>query len=273
MLFKTPHNEQIFVAEILPERSYMFNQDLKTGLTIVWNRGKTANFKIDGKSMSLKQNCMIFLTEFHRIEEFEFEKMNVIQFNRPFYCVEKDDTEVGCRGILFFGAADLPKIVINAENLSKFMLLWEVFLMEMEEHDDLKLTMLRTMLKRFLVLCLRLYRREGKALPTDNVSVGIIREFNYLVEQYFRKHTTVAEYAELLNKSPKTLSNIFKKYIDHSPLQIIQNRRALEARRLLQTKEKPIKEIAYELGFSDIQTFSHFFKKQEGSSPTQFREK
>jgi AraC-like DNA-binding protein len=75
----------------------------------------------------------------------------------------------------------------------------------------------------------------------------------------------------MLNKSPKTLSNLFKKYNEKSPLQVIQNRTILEARRLLRYSDKSIKEIAYEIGYEDIQSFSRFFKKVEGISPSDFK--
>ena len=58
-----------------------------------------------------------------------------------------------------------------------------------------------------------------------------------------------------------------------TPLQFIQNRIMLEARRLLTYSEKAVSEIGYELGFSDIQVFSRFFKKNEGCSPQKFRER
>ncbi len=47
MKFQTAINETIFVSEIMPERSYMFDQDLKTGHSIVWNTGEKARFMID----------------------------------------------------------------------------------------------------------------------------------------------------------------------------------------------------------------------------------
>ena len=47
----------------------------------------------------------------------------------------------------------------------------------------------------------------------------------------------------------------------------------LEARRLLVYTERTISEIGYELGFSEIQSFSRFFKKEEGLSPIQFKKK
>jgi AraC-like DNA-binding protein len=59
--------------------------------------------------------------------------------------------------------------------------------------------------------------------------------------------------------------------IGKSPQQFIQERRILEAKRLLLYSLKPVKEIAYELGFEDIQTFSRFFKKIEKISPSDFK--
>jgi AraC-like DNA-binding protein len=47
----------------------------------------------------------------------------------------------------------------------------------------------------------------------------------------------------------------------------------LHARRQIQYSEKSIKEIAYDLGYEDIQTFSRFFKNKEGISPIEHRDK
>ena len=104
-------------------------------------------------------------------------------------------------------------------------------------------------------------------------TIGIIREFNYLVEKHFKTMTKVQDYAKLLHKSPKTLSNIFKKHIDKSPLQIINDRRLLEAKRLLQYSETPIQEISDELNFKDVPSFSHFFSNRMGTPPTFFRQR
>ena len=149
--------------------------------------------------------------------------------------------------------------------------MWEILMMEMEESDPLKLDMLRVLLKRFLILCIRIYKNQHHNLPTDNISVGLIREYNYLVEKYYKTKTRVSAYAKLLHRSPKTLANIFNKYIDKTPLQIINDRRLLEARRLLRYTDKTIQEIADELNFNDVQAFSHFFRTRQHASPSQFR--
>jgi AraC-like DNA-binding protein len=94
-----------------------------------------------------------------------------------------------------------------------------------------------------------------------------------LVEQHFKTKHSVAEYAQLLNKSPKTVYNIFSKKGAKNPLRYIQERKMHEARRLLQNSSMQIKEVAYEIGYDNIQAFSRFFKKQEGISPSKFKEK
>ena len=53
---------------------------------------------------------------------------------------------------------------------------------------------------------------------------------------------------------------MFSLYHQQSPQQIIFNRIALEAKRLLQFTDKQNQEIAYELGFNDPAHFSRFLK-------------
>ena len=125
------------------------------------------------------------------------------------------------------------------------------------------------MLKRFLILCVRLYKKQCR-LQADGPKLDLIREYNFLVEKHYREKHSVADYAEMLNRSPKTLANQFKKMSDQSPLEYIQNRRMLEARRLLIRGDLSVKEVAFDLGFEDVQSFSRFFKREEGLSPAAF---
>lgn len=91
------------------------------------------------------------------------------------------------------------------------------------------------------------------------------------MEQNFREQHSVSYYAGLLHKSPKTITNTFKKINEKSPLQIIHDRILLEAKNLLQYTKLDISEIAYDLGFENVQVFSRFFKRLAGIPPTEFR--
>jgi AraC-like DNA-binding protein len=132
-----------------------------------------------------------------------------------------------------------------------------MFAIEMESKDDLQNDMLLMMLKRLLILCTRIYKEQTELTTFDKSQLDIVREYNYLVESNFKTKHQVADYAEMLNKSPKHYL-IYSKIQRKSPLQIIQDRTILEARRLLRYSDKSIKEIAYEIGYEDIQSFSLF---------------
>jgi AraC-like DNA-binding protein len=51
----------------------------------------------------------------------------------------------------------------------------------------------------------------------------------------------------------------------------IQSRIIIEAKRMLYFTELSLKEIGYQLGFSEPANFSAFFKKSTGKSPSLFR--
>jgi AraC-like DNA-binding protein len=254
------------------ESSKALSEFIENGLTVLWFTQSNQNkLIIDGKEFVFSKNEIVFLTEFHKVFVEKLENVKFLRFNRMFYCILDNNVEVGCKGSLFFGASQLPIIQIPDEDLEKFETLWKAFTLEMQSSDNLQMDMLQMMLKRYLILCARVYKSKMH-YPIEKRDSDIVREFNFLVEQHFKTMHSVTEYAELLNKSPKTISNIFLKLNSKSPRQFIQDRILLEARRLLIYSPQQIKEIAYEVGFDDIQTFSRFFKRKEGISPSKYKE-
>ncbi|MCK0107891.1 helix-turn-helix transcriptional regulator [Flavobacteriaceae bacterium S0825] len=264
-------NEYLQFMTLEKHECTVFSEIIEGSLTILWFQGDVNELVIDGKIYTFNKNQIVFLTEFHKVAVNHLESTRFLRFNRPFYCVIDHDTEVGCKGLLFFGASQLPIITIPEKDHLQFETLWTMFSIEMQSKDNLQIDMLQMMLKRYLILCTRLFKAQFQ-YPEEKMETDIVREFNFLVEQYFKTKHTVAEYAELLNKSPKTLSNIFSKLGSKTPLQYIHDRKMLEARRRLRYTNMQIQEIAYEIGYEDIQAFSRFFKKQEGVSPSLFKE-
>lgn len=241
-------------------------------LAIFWAEDDRSVLEIDGILTRLQANEMVFLTHCHQLRVLEFGGGRLFAFNRPFYCLDNHDEEVGCRGMLFFGASHLPLIRIEEADSEIFELLWRVFSIEMAAKDNLQLEMLRMLLKRWVILCMRVFKRQGKVPDLDHQQVNLVREFHYLVEQHFRSIHDVKGYADLLHKSPKTLSHLFAQSGQPSPLQAIQARLLQEARRQLRYTEKSVSEIAFQIGFEDVQSFSRFFRKKEGVSPKAYRE-
>ncbi len=272
MKFQGNTNEILELKDIDSTNCKILSESPKEALTLLWFKEDGNQFEIDFKDHEFEKNRIIFLTEFHQVKAKKIKGALMLRFNRPFYCISDHDSEVGCRGLLFYAAAEFPNILPEATEVETFETIIKMLRIEMATHDALQLEMLQMMLKRILILCTRIYKRQSNYKEEEEQKADIVRAFNFLVEQHYRNKHTVAEYADLLHKSPKTLTNLFKKHHARSPLKIIQERRMTEARRQLRYSDKPVSEIADEIGFIDVQSFSRFFKKQQGISPTEFRE-
>ena len=269
MYLKGPTDEYFELRALDNTDCEVIKESIESSLSILWFQDNQSELKIDGKSKRFYKNEILFLTEFHKIEINRIGVIQFIRFNRSFFCIIDHDSEIGCKGVLFFGSSNIPIIEIPKSDLRKFESFWKMFLLELEEQDNFQIEMIRTMLKRYVILCTRIYKDQKNLINEDETS--LIREFNFLVEQHFRDKHKVADYAALLNKSPKTLSNIFQKHSSKSPLQFIQNRKILESKRLLGYSDLQVQEIGYQVGYDDVQSFSRFFKKQTGHSPISYR--
>jgi len=250
-----------------------FQRDHKDKLlTIAWNDGPEQAVTIDGIQYSFPSQTILPLMV---NQTFSFEKPGQViawQYNRNFYCIVDHDKEVSCVGFLFYGSAETMFITIDEQQQKKFNLLLQIFIDEFEDKDAIQRDMLQIMLKRLIIIVTRLGKKQylkEPALTEDKLDV--LRKFNLMVENNYRKAHTVQFYADQLYKSPKTLANYFALYNHKSPLTVIQDRIILEAKRLLMYTDKSAKEIAYDLGYDDASYFSNFFKKQTGYAPSDFR--
>ncbi|HKG08824.1 MAG TPA: helix-turn-helix domain-containing protein [Pedobacter sp.] len=273
MVFENDSHESLRLTELTKLNSSLVFDVQETDMTFIWNIGSTLSISVDKITYQLQKNQIIFLTEFHKIDSIDLESARMIRFNQPFYCIINHDNEVGSKGLLFFGASGVPIVSVDESIVRDFEDSWETFCSEMRQTDILQKDMLQAILKRMLILSVRILRKSSNLHKLEKSQADIVREFNYLVEGHFSKHHDVAFYAAKLNKSPKTLSNLFSIISDRAPLNIIHDRIMIHARRQINYSSLSIKEIAYQLGYEDIQTFSRFFKNKEGISPGQYREK
>ena len=262
----------LIINESAFDRLFFQRDRMDKFLTIAWNNGGDQKVTIDGiTSIFPAQSILPLMVN----QSFTFEKTEQIiawQYNRNFYCIVDHDKEVSCVGFLFYGSADTMFINLDEQQQRKLNLLLQVFIDEFEDKDIIQRDMLQMILKRLIIIITRLAKKQyltNQALTNDKLDV--LRKFNLMVENNYRKQHTVQFYAGQLYKSPKTLANYFALYNHKSPLAVIQERIILEAKRLLLYTDKSAKEIAYDLGYDDAAYFSNFFKKQSGLSPSDFR--
>lgn len=238
----------------------------------LWVREGNITLEIDHVEMQLHKDEIIALTPFHRIEFKEIEgEYLALLFNSNFYCIFGHDSEVSCNGFLFNGGSQVMRLKLARDESAALNELAGGFVREYEVRDNLQEEMLRILLKRFIILCTRIARSRFGITPEQENSFDIVRQYMVLVDNHFREKKQVQDYAEMLNRSPKTLSNLFSAYKLPSPLHVIHERLETEAKRLLLYSSRSAKEIAALLGFEDLAAFSRFFKKATGESITSYR--
>lgn len=245
----------------------------KKGLyKIVWCRENDAKIAIDGYEVNLKKDQVIFCTPLNVIQmDTSIKGIISFVFNKEFFCIQTHDDQVSCNGLLFFGSSQPQIVSLKGKEKKLFNMIFDFFEEEFSIKDHIQGEMLRTLLKRLLILATRMVKEELPQPNIPNTQVDIIRKYNLLVEEHFQELHQVKDYADLLFKSPKTLSNLFKKYGEKSPLTIINERILLEAKRLFLYSDKTNEEVANSLGYKDAGHFSKFFKNNEGLSPMAFR--
>lgn len=99
----------------------------------------------------------------------------------------------------------------------------------------------------------------------------VFLNFCDLVEEHFRDHLTLTEYAGRLSVTEARLNDICRRMADLPSKEVVHDRLLQEARRLLRYSAVPVTEISYQLGFADPAYFSRFFTKRTGVPPSQFR--
>ncbi len=190
-----------------------------------------------------------------------------IEFNREFYCVEYHDAEVSCNGLLFNGAIHAPMLPLSPTEVGTVDAILAAMENEFRNGDDLLFDMLRVHVKQLIITSTRIARQHLQfQCGLNDTSVHLVRKYSALVEKHFRIKHKVAEYAEMLNRSPKTIINVFARLGGRSALQVIHDRLAVEAQRMLLLSNMSAKEIAFDLGFSEASQFHRFVKKMTGNT-------
>ncbi len=96
------------------------------------------------------------------------------------------------------------------------------------------------------------------------------RRFVDALELHFRELHQAADYAGLLGCSVRTLSRAARDATGKGVRELIDERRLLEARRLLAGARWDARAVAAHLGFTDPANFGRFFRDRTGLTPAAF---
>lgn len=152
---------------------------------------------------------------------------------------------------------------------------------EIEYHnnqDEFSKDIIISQLSTLLKYANRFYERQF--LNRKELSNDLLAQFIQHLGAYFesgqleeRGIPSIEHLADKMSVSQRYLSDTLKKETGKTTTEHLQLYLIDEAKNILLKPNKTISEVAYELGFEYPQYFSRLFKKKEGLSPSQYRER
>jgi AraC family transcriptional activator of pobA len=141
---------------------------------------------------------------------------------------------------------------------------------EYERPNEWQQRMLTAYLTVLITYLSRLYTEQFESQPVSTDKL-LLKKYQATIDEHFRERHQVSEYASLLSVSAGYLSEMVKAQSGKPAIMHIHERLVLEARRLLFHTQHSLKEIAFDLGFSDASYFNRFFKRETDMTPAEYR--
>lgn len=151
------------------------------------------------------------------------------------------------------------------EVLNKLM---PLIIKEYDNHNRIKL--MKSYMEAFLFHLSASFENSerSKSMP-DRLIVELLR----LADTHFISERETDFYANKLGLSNKRVNEIFAKGTGKTIKQYLHERLLFEMKKEIRLGTRSLKEIAFDLGFSEPAYFTRFFKQQTGMTPSEFREK
>lgn len=197
-----------------------------------------------------------------------------LQFHANFFCIETHHEEVGCDGVLFNDVFGVPLVQLDEHLGGDFDELISQMERELAGAGLARSELIVSYLKVFLIRATRL-KLAQQCLPARTAvsrPTPVLERLRLLIEQHYRTMHRPAEYAAALHITPKALGKQVKARFGRTLTELIHERLIKHAKWQLLHTLRPVKEVAWEIGFADEHYFSRLFKRATGCAPTAFRE-
>jgi len=148
--------------------------------SMIWVLSGMIDLSIDGVLAPINENQMMFITPSNYIQIVEVNgKVQILQFNREFYCIRDNDHEVSCNGILYFGSRGVQTISLKSNEVESFGRLVAMLHEEFEIKDTIQEEMLRVVLKRWLIKSTRILRMQSNFSKKKEAGKRITKAVQY----------------------------------------------------------------------------------------------
>lgn len=254
----------------LPEQADLLVPHRKDHYLFVFMRRGGGRIWVDMVPYVPEDQCMYFITPGQVIVKEGTEELwsTGIAFTPEFLSLHGGST-----------LADLP-VIQNPHSAHKLLLsetdilfvedMLDKINTEYHHRSEWQQRMLSAYLTLLLTYLSRLYTAQYTGSDTS-VEKLLLKKFQTKIAAHFQQYHEVGDYAAMLHISAGHLSEAVKARSGKPAIKHIHERLILEARRLLFHTDQSLKEITFNLGFSDTSYFNRFFKRETGETPAVYR--
>ena len=232
------------------------------------------SLSLDSQPLVLKQGQLLTLSPGEIVE---FKKGSIVQslsFLHDFFCIKVLRNEVYCDGLVFNKLKGLPIITFPKHEqtilIARLEELYSILEGQNAFYRDRAINTLKAILLHSAQFKLQTTKEKTFQEQQQKQISTLVLNFQNLVEETYTQRKDVNFYSDALGVSTITLNRKVKNELGKTVIQTVNERLAIAARVALRSGQKSIKEVAFDLGFTDPLYFSRFFKKQFGSPPTQY---
>jgi AraC-like DNA-binding protein len=244
--------------------------------TVIWIKEGNGLLKVDFSEYLFQKNTVFAFAPYQPFMFSTDKKISgiALQFHSDFYCIHRNPNETNCDTVLFNNIYQEPFISIDNLTENKLNLQLEQLKIEIQNKENNNYELLIPNLKIFLVTISRLKTLSKINEPTiiETETPFILQNLKRTIEENFRLKHSASDYAALLNISANALAKLVKTHYNKTLTDLITERIIIEAKRELYMTSKPIKEIAWHLGYTDEFHFSRLFKTNTDVSPQLYRD-
>ncbi|WP_026724510.1 helix-turn-helix domain-containing protein [Flavobacterium sasangense] len=191
----------------------------------------------------------------------------IVFFSKEIYNLHFRDKKI--EEYLFFQSSkNNPELQLKGNEMRQIQPYFDLMVIESEQDELHKKDKMLNLLDCILIEILRIYNVDSNHLTSTYNHK--LKEFELLLEQYYRTEKSPSFYADKMAITLKHLNRISKNILNITITELITRRVILESKRIMVDQNKTIAQIADELGYSNYSYFSKLFKKSVGVTPTEF---
>jgi AraC-like DNA-binding protein len=269
-----PGFEFISIGNRLKEMPELFKAPLlTTDYRIIIPNSHVDNHLLDFSKTPFHPNS-IFFTGKNKVHLFDpngnYDGI-AIGFTENFICRNEEDLMLLMQEPLFNNPGWES---ISPENMQAFMSIVNSIEQELKNQapDIIQRHLIRNLLHNFILLSVREYKKQHHREVIPGTDARITQQYKVMIASNFKVIRTVAAYAGMLNVTEKRLNQATANILKQTAKEVFDEQLIIEARRLVSFTTMSIKEVGFELGFSQATHFTKFFIKHIGIPPGTFRE-